>query len=123
MLWLLLSFFFKQKTAYEMRISDWSSDVCSSDLTSLLQRNNNLPANFSTSASAGIRYDSPGGAQLGLIASAGLSNEWRTRDATQQVSIDSDLGGLVRDARTVLTDNHVVVHGLLGTGEIGRAHV
>src|SRR3546814_10574255 len=26
-------FFFKQKTAYEMRISDWSSDVCSSDLT------------------------------------------------------------------------------------------
>src|SRR3546814_10025489 len=29
-------FFFKQKTAYEMRISDWSSDVCSSDLASAL---------------------------------------------------------------------------------------
>src|SRR3546814_2027022 len=28
-------FFFKQKTAYEMRISDWSSDVCSSDLPTL----------------------------------------------------------------------------------------
>src|SRR3546814_2281285 len=28
-----MCFFFKQKTAYEMRISDWSSDVCSSDLT------------------------------------------------------------------------------------------
>src|SRR3546814_10264946 len=28
-------FFFKQKTAYEMRISDWSSDVCSSDLDHL----------------------------------------------------------------------------------------
>src|SRR3546814_5803202 len=28
----LYIFFFKQKTAYEMRISDWSSDVCSSDL-------------------------------------------------------------------------------------------
>src|SRR3546814_10639020 len=28
----LCCFFFKQKTAYEMRISDWSSDVCSSDL-------------------------------------------------------------------------------------------
>src|SRR3546814_16099824 len=27
-----MSFFFKQKTAYELRISDWSSDVCSSDL-------------------------------------------------------------------------------------------
>src|SRR3546814_2789367 len=33
-------FFFKQKTAYEMRISDWSSDVCSSDLA--------IPANAGT---------------------------------------------------------------------------
>src|SRR3546814_3043451 len=33
MLWFF--FFFKQKTAYEMRISDWSSDVCSSDLLEL----------------------------------------------------------------------------------------
>src|SRR3546814_2307605 len=31
----LVFFFFKQKTAYEMRISDWSSDVCSSDLPHL----------------------------------------------------------------------------------------
>src|SRR3546814_2162703 len=31
-------FFFKQKTAYEMRISDWSSDVCSSDLLSIKAR-------------------------------------------------------------------------------------
>src|SRR3546814_3657652 len=30
--WCVFFFFFKQKTAYEMRISDWSSDVCSSDL-------------------------------------------------------------------------------------------
>src|SRR3546814_10333771 len=30
-------FFYKQKTAYEMRISDWSSDVCSSDPTSSFQ--------------------------------------------------------------------------------------
>src|SRR3546814_5837919 len=29
---MVIFFFFKQKTAYEMRISDWSSDVCSSDL-------------------------------------------------------------------------------------------
>src|SRR3546814_7370776 len=32
MLVVVFVFFFKQKTAYEMRISDWSSDVCSSDL-------------------------------------------------------------------------------------------
>src|SRR3546814_2151560 len=31
-------FFFKQKTAYEMRISDWSSDVCSSDLAPYVRR-------------------------------------------------------------------------------------
>src|SRR3546814_4415221 len=33
---MLCVFFFKQKTAYEMRISDWSSDVCSSDLQRLV---------------------------------------------------------------------------------------
>src|SRR3546814_5780086 len=33
----MLFFVFKQKTAYEMRISDWSSDVCSSDLSGMTQ--------------------------------------------------------------------------------------
>src|SRR3546814_10391592 len=44
---LLDSFFlFKQKSAYDMRISDWSSDVCSSDLTSIGRKHRNplLPA-------------------------------------------------------------------------------
>src|SRR3546814_5319526 len=35
---IVLFFFFKQKTAYEMRISDWSSDVCSSDLSPTLEK-------------------------------------------------------------------------------------
>src|SRR3546814_6977449 len=35
---LLWFFFFKQKTAYEMRISDWSSDVCSSDLPGMVTK-------------------------------------------------------------------------------------
>src|SRR3546814_15750715 len=34
---IIFFFFFKQKTAYEMRISDWSSDVCSSDLMARAQ--------------------------------------------------------------------------------------
>src|SRR3546814_5312608 len=38
MIFYLLLFFFKQKTAYELRISDWSSDVCSSDLVAPLRR-------------------------------------------------------------------------------------
>src|SRR3546814_8913720 len=36
-------FCFKQKTAYELRISDWSSDVCSSDLLSLHRRTEQWP--------------------------------------------------------------------------------
>src|SRR3546814_5964361 len=36
-------FFFKQKTAYEMRISDWSSDVCSSDLMLLTHVDSRVP--------------------------------------------------------------------------------
>src|SRR3546814_4530821 len=40
----LLFFFFKQKTAYEMRISDWSSDVCSSDLAPANGAFEKLPA-------------------------------------------------------------------------------
>src|SRR3546814_2093870 len=39
----ILFFFFKQKTAYEMRISDWSSDVCSSDLP-LVERDRGILA-------------------------------------------------------------------------------
>src|SRR3546814_7597927 len=40
-------FFFKQKTAYEMRISDWSSDVCSSDLR-------DIPDAFGRGAGGGL---------------------------------------------------------------------
>src|SRR3546814_14299919 len=57
----LYFFFFKQKTAYEMRISDWSSDVCSSDLqadtlTRLLYSilaTESAPASFYTQAADG----------------------------------------------------------------------
>src|SRR3546814_13905904 len=61
----LLIFFFKQKTAYEMRISDWSSDVCSSDLALHLQ-----PQRFSSDRRACLdalraaRHERAGG--LGL---------------------------------------------------------
>src|SRR3546814_4240853 len=56
---LLLSvFFFKQKTAYEMRISDWSSDVCSSDLAG--------------NGDFGIgRRDGPGGRRGGVLRLCG----------------------------------------------------
>src|SRR3546814_4335820 len=58
-------FFFKQKTAYEMRISDWSSDVCSSDL---LRRVVEAPA-----------PDPPG--DLGLVVTVGLEARGREHPA------------------------------------------
>src|SRR3546814_10280065 len=65
---LTLVFFFKQKTAYEMRISDWSSDVCSSDLQSF-GANANISGSVTegwagpirasiTGGYTGLRYDS-----------------------------------------------------------------
>src|SRR3546814_14529433 len=47
-------FFFKQKTAYEMRISDWSSDVCSSDL--LCQKGDGGILTVSTSPSLAVKW-------------------------------------------------------------------
>ena len=82
--------------------------------TSLLLQNNQLPANYSYEASLGGSTDL-GSVRLGLIGAAGLSNGWRTRSIRQQVATDA-LGGLDSDFRTVLTDNRVVVNGLLGLG-------
>src|SRR3546814_7921532 len=68
-------FFFKQKTAYEMRISDWSSDVCSSDL-----RGNLTPSPFlSTSVGAVAALAKAGGTQADrwLPAIAARSEERR----------------------------------------------
>src|SRR3546814_8742246 len=45
-------FFFKQKTAYELRISDWSSDVCSSDLASRVRRDIQAPVTVAVAAGA-----------------------------------------------------------------------
>src|SRR3546814_9240039 len=49
-------FFFKQKTAYEMRISDWSSDVCSSDLQDLNPVPNGTVGRLAVKGPTGCRY-------------------------------------------------------------------
>ncbi|WP_082474813.1 TonB-dependent receptor domain-containing protein [Sphingomonas sp. Leaf343] len=82
--------------------------------TTLLQRNNQLPANLSGELSLGSSIDI-GTVRVGAIAAAGISNTWRTRDITQQ-STDDPTGILLQDFRTVLTDNRAVVNGLLGFG-------
>src|SRR3546814_2171019 len=56
-------FFFKQKTAYEVRISDWSSDVCSSDLTRRnARRERGLGDDIGVEHRAGRRFDHQGAA-------------------------------------------------------------
>jgi outer membrane receptor protein involved in Fe transport len=84
--------------------------------TSVLQRNRDIPANFGVDLSGGTTFG-VGGVELGLIAAAGYSNSWRTRDATQQTQ-GGDLIGT--DFQAVRTDNRIVANGLLGlTAKIG----
>src|SRR3546814_12083069 len=64
-------FFFKQKTAYEMRISDWSSDVCSSDLNRIAADRETHTSRPSRSASARDRT-----ARIRVHRSGGSGN-WR----------------------------------------------
>src|SRR3546814_2523518 len=58
-------FFFKQKTAYEMRISDWSSDVCSSDLKA------------STSTSALVVMSSSSARRMKCVTGTSIRSEER----------------------------------------------
>src|SRR3546814_8660573 len=54
------NFFFKQKTAYEMRISDWSSDVCSSDLPGgPFDRERSLPPQIEAALRSEYQLDAP----------------------------------------------------------------
>ncbi|MGP7796114.1 TonB-dependent receptor domain-containing protein [Sphingomonas sp. CLY1604] len=82
--------------------------------TTLLQRNNQLPANWSGEISGGSVYDI-GGSRLGVIASLSASNTFRTRFATQQDSVSVD-GTLRNDFSTLLTDNRIVANALIGLG-------
>src|SRR3546814_3664230 len=61
---LFFFFFFKQKTAYEMRMSDWSSDVCSSDL--LVEQNIEELARTLSSEHGKVIADARGDVQRGL---------------------------------------------------------
>src|SRR3546814_3626571 len=63
LMFICIIFFFKQKTAYEMRISDWSSDVCSSDL-------------IDDKASLGIPRFAPGGVPVAITSPACESMSW-----------------------------------------------
>ncbi|MDX3908853.1 MAG: TonB-dependent receptor [Sphingobium sp.] len=91
--------------------------------TTLLQRNFDIPANFSADVSFGTASDLSDG-RIGIIAAAGYSSTWRTRDIRQQFSTDPDLATVNIDRQTVITDNRVVVNGLVGVAaEFGEHKV
>jgi TonB-dependent receptor len=82
----------------------------------VVQRWNHVAPNFSASVSGGTSFDIGDDVRLGLIATAGYSNKWQTRDALQQASLSSDLSLVDRDFRRVSTDNRIVANALLGLG-------
>src|SRR3546814_4689834 len=88
-------FFFKQKTAYEMRISDWSSDVCSSDLRQF-----------------------PGCDAAAVIADADQADA-----AFLQVDVDPVRAGVERVLDQFLDHRSRSFDDFAGGDQIGRAHV
>ncbi len=90
--------------------------------TALIQRNDKIPVNTSPSLSGGTSREL-GDGELGIVATAGYSQSWRTKDNIEQSAADADLAVLDKDYRQVSTENRVVINGLLGLGyEFGEGN-
>jgi outer membrane receptor protein involved in Fe transport len=86
-----------------------------------LQKNDKLPANFSASITGGASIEVGDGNYLGLIATAGITNTWRNRSVISQQFGDAEAGDIIFDSNTFITDNKVLVNGLIGLGlDIGE---
>src|SRR3546814_5435645 len=85
----MLFFFFKQKTAYEMRISDWSSDGCSSDLIPV--KTIARPASSAAAITSSSRTEPPGWitavAPASTAASRPSANGKKASDATAEPTV------------------------------------
>src|SRR3546814_4490035 len=97
-------FFFKQKTAYEMRISDWSSDVCSSDL-----------AKAAGTAMSSITYHYGGKEGLYLAAADYIVSQMD--DGAHPIEGD----GLPKTPDAARRAIHKALAGFIDKLEIGRA--
>jgi hypothetical protein len=82
---------------------------------SLVQSIGELPANFSASLTGGTSW-LIGDSQLGLIATAGFNNDWRTRENLEQTPASLDLSAVDKDYRSVATDNRIVANALVSLG-------
>src|SRR3546814_2169299 len=113
--WSELFFFFKQKTAYEMRISDWSSDVCSSDLHRMLS-SKIVPGSGRGHRPADRQCDRRPYAATACrhLAAAGICRFRDTLEPFFQKHVDLDPCEMRSDA---------TMHARAKDEEIGRAHV
>src|SRR3546814_7643037 len=107
-------FFFKQKTAYEMRISDWSSDVCSSDLGGIeAQHSRTIACHATVGTDKSIR---PRLQQIGNGATTGMPggdqnivNILGQCEGDRIGADDMTAGGVLRHDRAVGEDRRRVV--------------
>src|SRR3546814_4993443 len=102
-------FFFKQKTAYEMRISDWSSDVCSSDLAGVAEAVDVL----GESAAAGLA----GQREPALEVVAGHRRA-RGQRVVGEVEQRAGVGAVHQRGETELAAGHVAVRSEEHTSEL-----
>src|SRR3546814_12868618 len=99
---LCVFFFFKQKTAYEMRISDWSSDVCSSDL---------LPRPWEERSEYQLFQDSL--AQIELADRLGYDYAWEVEHHFMEEYSHSSAPEVFLGAASQRTKNIRLGHGII----------
>src|SRR3546814_12882654 len=117
--WSWFSFcFFKQKTAYEMRISDWSSDVCSSDLT--MKRTTILLAGLLLAA-CHQQQSPPATAAPTPAALAAHSAEFKREVLNPADGVYVAVGYGIANSILVVGDGGVIVVDTTETAESARA--
>src|SRR3546814_17096639 len=94
-------FFFKQKTAYEMRISDWSSDVCSCDLNGDVVQFADFEQRFLKDQRGGALHDLADSRSL-LLTGEGAASDRKSVVQGKSVSERVDIGG----RRSIKKNNH-----------------
>ncbi|TIX49618.1 TonB-dependent receptor domain-containing protein [Alteraurantiacibacter aquimixticola] len=87
----------------------------------LLQKLGDVPANWSASITAGTATDIFDDGRLGVVATASISNKWRTRDITSQAVL-ADFT-LDQDFNDFVTDNRLLTNAMLGFGLEAGDHV
>ncbi|HWK49795.1 MAG TPA: TonB-dependent receptor [Steroidobacter sp.] len=81
----------------------------------LVQKTDSTAPNFSGNITGGNRWQL-GDSELGVVATAGFSNGWRTRDNIQQTAGSADLSVVDKDFRQVASENRAVTNALVGVG-------